>query len=90
MLKYILVYIISIWLISAIVTVYDKSCAKKGKWRVRESVLLFLGFVGGAGGMFLTMQIIRHKTKKMKFMLLLPLFIVLHIILFIVYFYYAI
>ena len=34
---------------------------------------------GGATGMYVTMQLIRHKTKHKKFMIGLPIFIVLHI-----------
>ncbi|MBR2151862.1 MAG: DUF1294 domain-containing protein [Clostridia bacterium] len=77
---YIIIYAIIISIISAIATITDKLKAKNNKRRIRESTLLWLGFLGGAGVMFLTMKIIRHKTKKKKFMITLPLFFVLHII----------
>lgn len=81
MIKYIiLVYFLLISVISIIVTVHDKNAAKKNKWRVPESTLLFLGFIGGATFMFITMLIIRHKTKKAKFMVPLPLFAVVHLV----------
>ena len=41
----------------------DKKKAKKGVRRTPEKVLLLLSFCGGAIGGFLTMQIVRHKTK---------------------------
>ena len=41
----------------------DKSRARRGAWRIRESLLLGVGFVGGALGALLAMRIFRHKTK---------------------------
>ena len=70
---------IIISLLAIIFTVHDKSCAKKGKWRVRESTLLLLGALGGAFAMFLTMRCIHHKTKHAKFMLGLPALFLLHL-----------
>ena len=81
MIKYIiLIYFLLISVVSIIVTVHDKNAAKKNKWRVPESTLLFLGFIGGATFMFITMLIIRHKTKQAKFMVPLPLFAVVHLV----------
>ena len=68
-------------LIAMIVTVYDKSCAKRGKRRIRERTLLTVAFFGGASVMYITMLIVRHKTKHFKFMFFLPLMIIFHIVL---------
>lgn len=45
----------------------DKRKAKRGRWRTKESVLLGLGFFGGAIGALLGMQVYRHKTKHWYF-----------------------
>ena len=45
----------------------DKVKAKKGAWRIRESVLLGLGLLGGAAGALISMNIFRHKTKHFYF-----------------------
>lgn len=45
----------------------DKRKAKKGQWRVKESVLLGLGVFGGAIGALLGMKIFRHKTRHWYF-----------------------
>jgi uncharacterized membrane protein YsdA (DUF1294 family) len=45
----------------------DKRKAKKGSWRTKESVLLGLGFFGGAIGALLGMKVYRHKTKHWYF-----------------------
>ncbi len=80
--KIFLYYIAAISLISIIVCCYDKSAAKHApKHRTRERTLLLLSALGGSVAMFITMQIIRHKTKHVKFMLGIPLIIVAQIIL---------
>lgn len=78
----VLIYFVIISAISALLTAYDKIAAKKlPKRRVRENTLMCLGFFGGAAAMYLLMRLIHHKTKHKKFMIGLPVFIVLHIIL---------
>lgn len=79
------IYILIMWTISIILTIYDKSAAKQHKWRIPERTLLLFAALGGAGGMLITMKTIRHKTRKLKFMIPLPLFTVFHIILFVLY-----
>ena len=39
---------------------------------------MYLGALGGALPMYVTMRIIRHKTKHKKFMIGLPVFAVIH------------
>ena len=58
----------------------DKRKAKKGHWRTKESVLLGLGFFGGAPGALLGMKVFHHKTKHMKFKILIPLLFFAHTI----------
>ena len=70
-------YLIAISIISIIVCIYDKIAAKHNpKHRTRESTLLLLSALGGSVAMYVTMQLIRHKTKHVKFMLGIPLIIV--------------
>ena len=72
-----IVYLAIISIISIIVCVYDKIAAKVAqRHRTREATLLILSALGGSVAMFLTMQIIRHKTKHLKFMLGIPAIIV--------------
>lgn len=60
----------------------DKRRAKKDKWRIKESTLLLVGLLGGSLGSFVSMQIFRHKTQHWKFKILVPVFFILHIVLF--------
>ena len=72
----ILLYLSIISFVSVIVTIYDKLRAKNGGWRVPEKTLLLLSFLGGSVVMLFTMNLIRHKTKKAKFMVGIPSIIV--------------
>lgn len=45
----------------------DKSAARNGHWRTKESSLLFCGLVGGWPGAFIAQRLFRHKSAKVKF-----------------------
>jgi len=78
-LQYIWIYLAVISFIAIALTMRDKSAAKKHKWRTKESTLLIVSVLGGSVAMLLTMLAIRHKTKHAKFMLGIPVIIVLQI-----------
>ena len=66
-------YLAVISVVSVGVTVYDKWAAKhRTDRRIRESSLLAFSVLGGSAAMFVTMLIIRHKTKHPKFMIGIP------------------
>ena len=70
--------IVSLW--ALIVTCYDKYAAKKRpEHRVREMTLFAVSALGGSLAMLLTMLSIRHKTLHKRFMIGIPLIIVLQI-----------
>ena len=88
--------IASIWVafmsaISVVVCVYDKIISKKNRveLRIPEKVLLILSALGGSLAMYITMQITHHKTKHKKFMIGIPVIMVVQIILIILYFYFV-
>lgn len=70
----IIISTVAVWL-----TAKDKYAACHKRRRVAENSLLAVALLGGSAAMFLTMQIIRHKTKKAKFMLGIPLLFVLQV-----------
>ena len=71
------VYLVFINIIAVAVTVSDKKKALVHSWRVKESTLLIISALGGSLGMYITMKTIRHKTKKKKFMVGIPLIFIL-------------
>lgn len=76
--KYFYAYLVLISFVSIFVCCYDKFAAKVAKHhRTREAFLLLLSALGGSVAMFLTMLIIRHKTKHAKFMLGIPIIMIL-------------
>lgn len=56
----------------------DKLKAIQNEWRISENTLLFLSLLGPIGAL-LSMILFRHKIRKSKFIILLPLFLLLHI-----------
>ncbi|MBE6731117.1 MAG: DUF1294 domain-containing protein [Ruminococcaceae bacterium] len=74
-------YLIFINLLSFILFAVDKCRAKKKAYRIKESVLLFTAFIGGAFGALTSMLLFRHKTQKIKFTLLVPLFLIAQVFL---------
>ena len=57
----------------------DKFCSKKGMCRISEETLLLTAFFMGALGGFLGMVLFSHKTRKLKFKILLPIFLIVNI-----------
>ncbi|MCX6642551.1 MAG: DUF1294 domain-containing protein [Candidatus Bathyarchaeota archaeon] len=68
---------------SLIIFGFDKWRSVKGGWRVSELRLLLVAFIGPFGA-FAGMLLFRHKTRKVKF-LLIPIFLFAQIF-FIAYF----
>ncbi len=66
--------------------IIDKYFAVKNKWRISEKTLILLAFFMGAGGALLGMVLSRHKIRKAKFLIFVPLFLVLQIIITVVLF----
>jgi uncharacterized membrane protein YsdA (DUF1294 family) len=45
----------------------DKWRARRGRWRVRESTLLWLALLGGSPGAWAGRRVFRHKMRKQPF-----------------------
>ena len=83
-----LIYFAAVSIISAVVCAADKRRAVKGKWRVKESTLFLLCALGGSAAMYITMRLIRHKTLHKRFMIGIPLIVVVQVVLLIGLIYY--
>lgn len=51
----------------------DKWKARKGLRRIPERVLLEIAVIGGSVGAYVGMQLFRHKTRKVKFSVGVPI-----------------
>ena len=76
---YLVLYLIVINLIAIVVTAHDKLAAIHHRRRTPERVLMLIAALGGAPAMYLTMLVIRHKTRKPLFMIGIPLIFVLEL-----------
>ena len=63
----------------------DKWKAKKGAWRIPEKTLLLLALIGGSAGAIAGMMCFRHKTRKAKFMITVPVIFVVEVILLVIW-----
>lgn len=57
----------------------DKVRASRHKERIPERVLLGIALLGGSLGAGLGMWIFRHKTRHMRFVVLVPLLVAVHL-----------
>ncbi|MDD4774059.1 MAG: DUF1294 domain-containing protein [Eubacteriales bacterium] len=77
---YILIgYYILINIVAFVFFLADKIKAKKDARRISEAVLLGLSFAGGSAGAMIAIYTLRHKTRKAKFRILVPLGLILHL-----------
>lgn len=64
----------------------DKLKAKRGSRRVPENTLFMFTILGGGVGTILGIYIFKHKTKKKKFTVGMPIILIIEVLLFILYF----
>ncbi len=90
------VYLVLISILSIFVCIYDKIASKivarNGKvgLRIPEKSLFIWSALGGGVAMFVTMLIIRHKTKHLQFMIGIPFIILGHIAILVALMYFGI
>lgn len=75
-----ILYLVVINVIAFILYGMDKKKAMKKKWRIPEKTLIGIAVLGGGLGALLGMNVWHHKTKKWKFKILVPLFLLLWIV----------
>ncbi|MBR1809803.1 MAG: DUF1294 domain-containing protein [Paludibacteraceae bacterium] len=73
------IYTLGINLLAFAMYGIDKYKSKHDLNRISEKALLLIAFFGGSVGALLGMFVFHHKTKHLKFRILLPLFFLIHI-----------
>ena len=79
--KNIIIYLLILNALGFLFMLIDKKRAKKNEWRISESTLFGVALLGGSIGAIIGMYLFRHKTKKMQFIIGLPVIFILQIIL---------
>ena len=74
------IYLILINAVGLAVMFLDKRFAVRHKWRIPEASLLTVAAVGGSVGCLLGMYLFRHKTRKPKFSVGIPVILVLQVL----------
>lgn len=57
----------------------DKRRAVRKLWRIPERQLMLVAFFGGAVGLYLGFRVFRHKTRHPKFMIGVPLILLVQV-----------
>lgn len=76
-----LLYLLFINLSAFILMGVDKHKARRGAFRIPELTLFIFALAGGAIGSLLGMRLFHHKTRKLRFVLGMPLILLAQILL---------
>ena len=79
-LKIALIYMAVVSIVGFLAMGIDKAKAKAGAWRIPEKTLFFIAFAGGGAGVWLGMNVFRHKTKHLQFKYGVPIICLLEFI----------
>lgn len=82
MIQFFIVYWVLACLLAVALYGSDKLRARRHDERISEVALLSVALLGGALGAWIAMYLFRHKTRKALFVVLVPLFFLLHCYLF--------
>ena len=74
--RILIIYIAALSILTWALFGIDKWKAVRGKWRIRESTLLGLSLLGGAAGGLAGMYLFRHKIRKSRFRIGVPLMLI--------------
>ena len=73
-------YLVIINIITLLAFIIDKNNAIKKRYRISEKLLFFLAIIGGSLGALIGIHVFRHKSKKLKFLIGIPLILIIQII----------
>lgn len=78
--KWFMYYLLIVNLVTWVPYGVDKRKAIKGAWRIPEKTLILSAVIGGSVGALAGMMMFRHKTRKAKFMIGVPVIFVVQCI----------
>lgn len=80
----IVLYIIIISIIGWVLPIVDKKRARNNEWRIREQTLFIVSALGGSMAMYVSMKKYRHKTKHKRFMIGIPVIMIVQVFIIII------
>lgn len=83
--KTFVIYLLFINVIAFFIYGIDKRRARKGQWRISENILLGVALLGGSVGALFGMSVFRHKTRKKKFNVGVPMILVMQVAVLLIY-----
>ena len=81
-------YIVAVNVLGFSLMGIDKWKARKNRWRVSEKTLFLTALFGGSIGNLIGMYLFRHKTKKLRFSIGIPVILVLQLLCIVLFFLY--
>lgn len=85
----VLIYLVVINVVTFFIYGIDKWKAKRSKWRIEESTLLWWAMLGGSIGALLGMKVWHHKTLHRKFTWGIPVILLAQLALVCIIVYYT-
>ena len=73
--QYLLIYLAAVNAAAFVLCVCDKRAAVRNRRRISERTLFAAALIGGAAGLYAGMLTVRHKTRKRRFGVLVPVII---------------
>ncbi len=86
--QFFIYYFIIINILAFFLMGIDKKKAQMGAWRIPEKTMFFSAIIGGSVGAIAGMQLFRHKTKHITFVIGMPVILIVQLILAAAYFYF--
>lgn len=84
-LRFMPLWLLTINIITFFVYRSDKRRAIRKRWRIPERTLMFLAIIGGGIGALAAMFIFHHKTRHSRFLIGVPVIILIHFCLYCLY-----
>ena len=75
-----IIYLVIINLAAFFIFGIDKRRAIKNRWRIAESTLFLRALIGGSIGAEAGMYVFHHKTRHLRFVIGIPLIIILQVL----------
>ena len=74
------IYLLAVNALGFFIMLYDKHQAKNNLWRIPEKALMGIAVIGGSMGSLLGMYAGRHKTRKPKFAVGIPVILIAQVL----------